>query len=87
MIAIIRINDYHTDNAITIPMNVIQNDQAGSYIYVVRPKDGHNAAYKQYITVGSSYNGLAEVLKGLNIGDKVVSVGYQELIDGEYIRY
>jgi len=87
MVAIIRINDYHTDNAITIPMNVIQNDQIGSYIYVVRAKDSYNAAYKQYITVGSSYNGVAEVLKGLNIGDKVVSVGYQELIDGEYIRF
>jgi RND family efflux transporter MFP subunit len=87
MVAIIRINDYHTDNAITIPMNVIQNDQVGSYIYVVKAKDSRSAAYKQYITVGSSYNGVAEVLKGLNIGDKVVSVGYQELIDGEYIRF
>ena len=39
MIAIIQINDYHSDKAIQVPMNVIQTDQTGSYVYVVRPKD------------------------------------------------
>lgn len=87
MIAIIQINDYHTDNAMLLPMNVIQNDNTGSYVYVIRPKDKFNAAFKQPITLGSSYNGISEVLKGLNTGDKVISVGYQELIDGEYIRF
>lgn len=87
MVAIIQINDYHTDNAITIPMNVIQTDATGSYVYVVRPKDKFNAAYKQPITLGNGYNGITEVLQGLTVGDKVVSAGYQELIDGEYIRF
>lgn len=87
MIAIIRINDYHTDSAITLPMNVIQTDATGSYVYVIRAKDNYSAAYKQPITIGSSYNGVAEVLNGLAKGDKVVSTGYQELIDGEYVRF
>lgn len=87
MMAIIQINDYHTDNAILAPMNVIQTDQSGSYVYVVRPKEKFNAAYKQPVVIGNSYNGVAEILKGLAVGDKVVSTGYQELIDGEYIRF
>jgi RND family efflux transporter MFP subunit len=87
MIAIIQINDYHTDNAIQVPMNVIQTDLDGSYVYVVRSKDKYNAAFKQPVTLGISYNGVAEVLKGLSIGDKVISVGYQELVDGEYVRF
>ena len=87
MIAIIQINDYHTDNAIQVPMNVIQTDLTGSYVYVVRSKDKYNAAFKQPVTLGISYNGVAEILKGLAIGDKVISVGYQELVDGEYIRF
>jgi membrane fusion protein (multidrug efflux system) len=33
MIAIIQINDYHSDNSILVPMNVIQLDQTGSYVY------------------------------------------------------
>jgi membrane fusion protein, multidrug efflux system len=87
MIAIIQINDYHTDSAIQVPMNVIQTDQAGSYVYVVRSKEKYNAAFKQPVLLGNSYNGVAEVLKGLEAGDKVISVGYQELVDGEYVRF
>lgn len=87
MIAIIQINDYHVDNAIQVPMNVVQTDLDGSYVYVVRQKDKYSAAYKQPVTLGTSYNGVAEVLKGLAVGDKVISAGYQELVDGEYVRF
>ncbi len=87
MIAIIQVNDYHSDNSILVPMNVIQTDNAGSYVYVVRAKDQYNGAFKQPVEIGNSYNGVAEILKGLAAGDKVISVGFQELIDGEYIRF
>jgi RND family efflux transporter, MFP subunit len=87
MIAIIQINDYHSDNAIQVPMNVIQTDQVGSYVYVVRSKEKYNAAFKQPVILGISYNGVAEVVNGLAVGDKVISVGYQELVDGEYVRF
>jgi RND family efflux transporter MFP subunit len=87
MIAIVQINDYHSEDAVQVPMNVIQTDQEGSYVYVVRSKDKYNAAYKQQVVLGNSYNGVAEVLKGLAVGDRVISVGYQELAEGEYVRF
>ncbi|MEI6049845.1 MAG: efflux RND transporter periplasmic adaptor subunit [Bacteroidota bacterium] len=87
MIAIIQINDYHSDNSILVPMNIVQTDQTGSYVYVVRPKDKFNTAFKQPVVIGNSYNGVAEIIQGLTVGDKVISVGFQELIDGEYVRY
>jgi len=87
MIAIIQINDYHSDNSILLPMNVIQTDEAGSYVYVVRQKDQFSAAFKQQVVLGNSYNGVAEINSGLVAGDKIVSVGYQELVNGEYVRY
>jgi membrane fusion protein (multidrug efflux system) len=87
MIAVIQINDYHSDNSIQIPMNVIQTDISGSYVYVVRTKERYNAAFKQPVVIGNSYNGIAEIHKGLEEGDKVISVGYQELVDGEFVRF
>jgi membrane fusion protein, multidrug efflux system len=87
MIAILQINDYHSENSILVPMNVIQTDNAGSYVYVTRSKDKFNAAFKQQIIIGNSYNGIAEILHGLKDGDKVISIGFQELVDGEYIRF
>ena len=70
-----------------MPMNVVQTDQVGSYVYVVRPKDKYNAAFKQPVKLGTSYNGVAEVIEGLTEGDRVISVGYQELVDGEFVRF
>jgi membrane fusion protein (multidrug efflux system) len=87
MIAVVQINDYHSDNSILVPMNVIQTDEAGSYVYVARAKNKFNAAFKQPVVIGNSYNGIAEINQGLAVGDKVISTGFQELIDGEYVRY
>jgi membrane fusion protein, multidrug efflux system len=87
MIAILQINDYHSDNSILVPMNVIQTDNSGSYVYVTRTKDQYHAAYKQPVTIGNSYNGIAEILHGLEDGDKIISAGFQELVDGEYVRF
>jgi membrane fusion protein, multidrug efflux system len=87
MIAILQINDYHSDNSILVPMNVIQTDNSGSYVYVTRIKDQFHAAFKQPVVIGNSYNGIAEILHGLENGDKIISVGFQELVDGEYVRF
>ena len=87
MIAILQINDYHAENAVVLSMNYIQTDGDGSYIFVVRPKDNFNAAYKQTVKVGASYNGLAEIIEGVKPGEKIVSAGFQDLIDGEYVRF
>jgi membrane fusion protein (multidrug efflux system) len=87
MIAIIQINDYHSDKSVLIPMNIIQTDLNGSYVYVIRPKDKFSMAVKQPVVIGTSYNGVAEIVNGLVVGDKVISVGFQELIDGQYVRF
>ncbi len=87
MIAIIQINDYHSDKSILVAMNVILNDQSGSYVYVVQSKENFTAAVKKPVVIGNSYNGIAEILKGLSAGDRIISSGYQELIDGEYVRF
>jgi len=87
MLAVVQINDYHSNSSILLPMNVVQSDLSGSYVYVVRSKGEYNAAFKQPVVIGNSYNGVAEIEKGLNVGDKVISTGYQELINGEYIRF
>jgi membrane fusion protein (multidrug efflux system) len=87
MLAVVKINDYHSDSSVLLPMNVIQTDLSGSYVYVTRSRGQYDAAFKQPVVIGNSYNGIAEISRGLNIGDKVISVGYQELIDGEYIRF
>lgn len=81
MIAVIKINDYHVDSTIAIPVNSIQKIDGKEYVYLV---DGKKAK-KTEITTGKTYNGIAEILSGLKKGDKLISVGYQDLEDGEKI--
>jgi len=87
MIAIVHINDYHSDNTIQIPMNMILTDLSGSYVFVVRNKDNYHGAFKQPVVIGNTYNGVAEIVEGLDASDRVITTGYQELIDGEYVRF
>lgn len=87
MVAVVNINDYHSDNSITVPMNVIMKDLNGSYVYVVKEKDKYNGAFRQPVVIGKTYNGLAEITEGLEPSTRVVTTGFRELIDGEYVRY
>jgi multidrug efflux pump subunit AcrA (membrane-fusion protein) len=86
MVAIVRINDYHSENSIKLPMNVVMTDLNGSYVYVARKKDNYFGAFKQPVVIGNIYNGVAEITSGLNSEDKVITTGFQELVDGEYVR-
>lgn len=82
MVCVIRINDYTNPKAIVLPINVIQNDQKDAYVYVSE----NNVAKKVIVKLGQSYNGLAEIVNGLKLGDKVITTGYQELVDGQSIK-
>jgi multidrug efflux pump subunit AcrA (membrane-fusion protein) len=87
MVAVLQLNDYHSDNSITVPMNVITKDLNGSYVFVVKEKDNYYGAYKQPVVVGKTYNGIAEITEGLEPDSKVITTGFRDIIDGEYVRF
>ena len=87
MVAVVLINDYHSDNSIMIPMNVIMTDLNGSYVFVVKDKDRYQAVFRQPVKIGKTYNGIAQITSGLEPSSKVVTTGYRDLIDGEYVRF
>ncbi len=87
MVAVVLINDYHSDNSISIPINVIMSDLSGSYVYVVREKDEYHGVYRQPVVIGNTYNGIAEIIKGLEPSAKIVTTGFRDVIDGEYVRF
>jgi hypothetical protein len=37
--------------------------------------------------VGKTYGNDAEIISGLKAGDQIITVGYQELTDGQVIKY
>ncbi len=75
MVAYVRINDYKNDQALSIPVNYVQNDQNGSFVYVAVVENNKKIARKTAVKLGRIYNGLAEVASGLKLGDKLITAG------------
>lgn len=83
MISILKIVDYTNPNAFVLPINLLQQDSHGDYIMVADSSAGGWKAAKKMITIGKFYNDLVEVKSGIDANSKVITSGYQDLIEGE----
>ena len=84
--AIIKIQDYTASNAIVIPVNTIQNDEKGKYVYVLQ-KSGNGQMYasKRNINIGEAFGEMVEVKTGLSAGEQLITEGYQDLYEGQQV--
>jgi membrane fusion protein, multidrug efflux system len=85
MSAIVKVVFNTADNAIVVPINVIQSLNGEKIVYVAEKKGDIMVATKKVVTVDGVYNSQAQV-QGLKEGDQVITVGYQGLNDGEVIK-
>jgi RND family efflux transporter MFP subunit len=86
MIAVVKINDYHNNKALVLPVNIVKESQDGKFLFLAKEEGGKTIARKQKVEVGQIYNGLAEITSGLNAGDKVISTGFNSLVEGQPIK-
>lgn len=82
-VAIIKIVDYSNPKALVVPVGVIQHAREGDFLFIAKG----NKATKVKVKAGKLYNGKAEIVDGLNENDKVITKGFQELNDGEEIKF
>ena len=87
MIAYIKIKDYTNNKAFCLPVNYVQNDQKGKFIYIAKQDGQKWIVDKRIITTGKDYDGVIEVLDGLKTGEKIITEGYQNLNSGENIVF
>jgi RND family efflux transporter MFP subunit len=85
-VAVVRLQDYYAPKALAIPVNTLQNDENGKYVMVAtKAKDNTLLAHKKTITIGQSYGDKVEVTGGLEIGDQLITDGFQGLYEGQLI--
>lgn len=87
MVAVLKITDYAASNAVVVPVNYIQSDPAGTFVYVAENKGNKILAKRAPVVQGQNYNGMVEITKGLTPGQKVVTSGYLDLEEGELITF
>lgn len=85
-VALVKIKDYYAPNAITIPINVVQTDEKGKYVYVMVKEGNIMKARKKEVIVGENFNGKIEI-KGntLSVSDMIITEGYQLVYDGQVV--
>ncbi len=64
--------------SITIPTTAVLLDDRGSYVYVT----DNGAAHRTPVTTGIEHEGRIQVLKGLSLSARVITVGQQFVRDG-----
>ena len=84
-VAQVRIKDYANPRAIVIPLTVLQTDENGKYVYVVATENGKKVAKKKVVQVGEIYGNNIEVKGGLNVGDQLITEGFQSLYEGQAV--
>jgi membrane fusion protein, multidrug efflux system len=87
MMAQIQINDATAKNALVIDQNFIQSTENGQVVYVAATEGNKKVAKARPIKTGLSYNGKVEILEGLSAGDQLITLGYQEVSDGQTITF
>jgi RND family efflux transporter MFP subunit len=83
MMAVLKIADYRNESAIVVPINTVQNSEEGQYVMVAKQNGNKFVAERRTVKQGLSYNGNVEILSGLNVGEKVITTGYQDLNQGD----
>jgi len=83
MLSVLTINDYSNPEALTVPVNIVQETGTGKFIFVAEQKNGDWIARRRSVRTGKNYNDRVEVLSGLQEGEHVVTFGYQNLADGQ----
>lgn len=86
LLAIVKVNDKVKANTLVIDENLVQNTENGDIVYVVVNEGGQTIAKSKKVSKGLSYNGKVEITEGLNTGDQLVTVGSQDLVDGQTVK-
>ncbi len=81
MVAVVRVQDYTKKAAVAVPVDIIQHDEKDAFVFI---NEGGKAT-KRVIKTGASYGGQTEILSGLNVGDEVITGGYQNLSEGQAV--
>lgn len=85
MTATVRIIFDSNASAVVVPVNLIQEINNEKVVYIAEQKGKQMVATRKVVIVEGVYGNQAQV-QGLNAGDRIITVGYQGLNDGDFIK-
>lgn len=84
-VALVKILDHAAKNAVVVPLETLQTDEKGKFVYVLEVLKDKKMAKKKAVTVGELYDEFVEIKSGLAENEKLITKGFQGLYDGQLI--
>ena len=85
-VCVLKIADYSSATAFVVPVGAVQKSSEGEFVYVTSNEKGTLVAKRKQVEPGITYNGMTEIKNGLTAGDQVITLGYQNVIEGDAIK-
>ena len=83
MMARVRLVKERCGECLIIPQDAVMDGENGRFLFVVTP-DG--TAMRRVVALGETENSRVVVTSGLSAGERIVTVGQQDLVDGEKVE-
>ncbi|MEA3445914.1 MAG: efflux RND transporter periplasmic adaptor subunit [Bacteroidota bacterium] len=85
MLSVLKINDFKSDSAIVVPSIIIKQDINGYFLFVTKQDGEKLLAKKVYVKPGISAKDFSIIENGLEVGDHVLTKGYNMVTNGSEI--
>ncbi len=80
---VLKLSDYSNSNAFVIPINILKKDLDGSDFVLIEEA---GKAKKVFTKIGQYFGDTAEILSGLKSGDKLITIGHEDLSEGDAVQ-
>ncbi|ADE13311.1 efflux transporter, RND family, MFP subunit [Nitrosococcus halophilus Nc 4] len=71
---------------LTVPQTAITYNPYGNMVFVIQEKNGGLVVQQQLVQTGKVREGQVEIVKGLQVGERVVSAGQMKLHNGQQVQ-
>ena len=86
-LAIMKIRDYKSPNALVIPARIVQQDRSGKdYVYTFEVKEGQKRIRKLELELGKTYENSVEVISGLDSSTILIDKGAKSVQINDAIK-
>lgn len=87
LLANVKLNDYTKADAISIPVELVQQEVGGkSYVYSVKEKDNNLTAHKMYVITGEVQDGKIIINEGLKGDEQLILDGARMVVNDEVVE-
>lgn len=86
MVANVQVVRAHLDSALVVPQHVLLRTTEGYQVFVAVDRDGRTVASARPVRLGPSQGNHVVVDSGLAAGERLITVGAQQVSDGALVR-